>query len=65
MGDRIVFLPDCPLVLFVLKHRGVGAFLNLKMRNLNKRNSLNNSIEGCRSIFELKNEESKQEKPLK
>ena len=54
MGDRIVFLPDCPLVLPVLKHRSVGAFLNLKMRNPNRRSSLNNSIEGCRSIFELK-----------
>ena len=25
---RVVFLPDCPLVLSLLKHRGVGVFLN-------------------------------------
>ena len=30
VGVRVVFLPDCPLVLSVLKHRGVGAFLNKK-----------------------------------
>ena len=38
---RVVFLPDCPLILFLLKYKGVGVFLNQK------------------------NEESKQEKPLK
>ena len=27
---RVVFLPDCPLVLCLLKHRGVGVFLNKK-----------------------------------
>ena len=27
---RVVFLPDCPLVLFLLKYKGVGAFLNKK-----------------------------------
>ena len=41
MRVRVVFLPNCPLVLFLLKYKGVGAFLNKK------------------------NEESKQEKPLK
>ena len=30
MGVRVVFLPDCPLVLFLLKYKGVGAFLNKK-----------------------------------
>ena len=30
VGVRIVFLPDCPLILFLLKHRGVGVFLNQK-----------------------------------
>ena len=25
---RVVFLPDCPLILSLLKHRGVGAFSN-------------------------------------
>ena len=25
---RIVFLPDCPLILSLLKHRDVGAFYN-------------------------------------
>ena len=28
MGVRIAFLSDCPLILSLLKHRGVGAFLN-------------------------------------
>ena len=28
VGVRIVFLPDCPLVLSLLKYKGVGAFLN-------------------------------------
>ena len=41
MEVRIVFLPDYPLILFLLKHKGVRVFLNQK------------------------NEESKQEKPLK
>ena len=30
VGVRVVFLPDYPLVLSLLKHRGVGAFLNKK-----------------------------------
>ena len=41
VGVRVVFLLDCPLVLFLLKYKSVGAFLNKK------------------------NEEFKQEKPLK
>ena len=28
VGVRIVFLPDCPLVLILLKYRCVGVFLN-------------------------------------
>ena len=30
VGVRVIFLPDCPLVLFLLKYKGVGAFLNKK-----------------------------------
>ena len=45
MGVRVVFLPDCPLVLSLLKHRSVGAFLNKQMRNPNRRSPLNNSID--------------------
>ena len=45
MGVRVVFLPDCHLVLSLLKHRGVGAFWTKKMRNLNRENPLNNSID--------------------
>ena len=30
MGVKIVFLPDWHLVLSLLKHKGVGAFLNQK-----------------------------------
>ena len=39
MGVRIVFLPDCPLVLSLHKYRNVGAFLNQKMRNPNRKAS--------------------------
>ena len=28
VGVRVVFLSDCPLILSLLKHRDVGAFLN-------------------------------------
>ena len=28
MGVRVVFLPKCPLVLFLLKYKGVGTFFN-------------------------------------
>ena len=28
VGVRVVFLPNCPLILSLLKHKGVGAFLN-------------------------------------
>ena len=45
MGVRVVFLPECPLVLSLLKHRGVWAFLNQKMRNPNRGSSLNSSID--------------------
>ena len=27
---RVAFLPDCPLVLSLLKYKGIGAFLNKK-----------------------------------
>ena len=33
MGVRVVFLSDCPLVLSLLKHRGVGAFWTKKKKN--------------------------------
>ena len=45
MGVKVIFLPDCPLVLSLLKHRDMGAFLNIKMRNPNRESPLNNSIE--------------------
>ena len=44
MGVRIVFLPDCLLVLSLFKHRGIGVFLNQKMRISNRENPLNSSI---------------------
>ena len=28
VGVRVAFLPECPLVLSLLKHKSVGAFLN-------------------------------------
>ena len=36
MGVKVAFLPEYPLVLFLLKYRGVGAFLNEKMKNPNR-----------------------------
>ena len=44
MGVRVAFLPNYPLLLSLLKHKGVGAFLNLKIRNPNRESPLNNSI---------------------
>ena len=40
MGVRIIFLPDCPLVLSLLKHRGVRAFLNQKNEESKQEKSL-------------------------
>ena len=45
MGVKIVFLPDCPLILSLLKHKGVRAFLNKKMKNPNRGSPLNSSID--------------------
>ena len=45
MSVRVAFLSDCPLVLSLLKYKGIGAFLNKKMRNLNRRAPLNSSID--------------------
>ena len=45
VGVRIAFLPNYPLVLSLLKHRDVGTFLNLKIKNPNRENPLNNSID--------------------
>ena len=44
VGVRVAFLPNYPLVLSLLKHKGVGAFLNLKIRNPHRESPLNNSI---------------------
>ena len=44
MGVRVAFLPEYPLVLFPLKHIGVWAFLNKKIKNLNRVSPLNSSI---------------------
>ena len=29
MGVRVAFLPDCLLVLFLLRHKGIGAIFEL------------------------------------
>ena len=44
VGVRIAFLPEYPLVLFLLKHIGVGALLNKQIRNPNRGSPLNSSI---------------------
>ena len=43
MGVKVVFLLDCPLVLSLLKHRTVKAFLNKKKNEDPKQGSLLNS----------------------
>ena len=44
MGFRVVFLPDCHLVLSLFKDRVVGAFLNQKKRgSQTRKNLLNNN----------------------
>ena len=53
VGVRIAFLPNYPLVLSLLKHRGVGTFLNLKIRNPNRGNPLNNSIDNLAGRFKI------------
>ena len=45
MEVRVIFLPDCPLVLSLLKYRGVGTFLKKKMRIPNKGSIFNSSID--------------------
>ena len=45
VGVKVVFLLDCLLVLFLLKDKGVWAFLNKKKKISNRRSLLNNSIE--------------------
>ena len=51
---RVVFLPNCPLVLSLLKHRGVGAFFNKKMNIPNKGNLLYSSIDYALMFLKLK-----------
>ena len=43
LGVRVAFLPYCPLVLSLLKHRGVGHFWTKKMKNPNRESLLNSS----------------------
>ena len=45
MEVRVVFLLNCTLVLFLLKHMSVGLFLNKKLMNSNRGNPLNSSID--------------------
>ena len=40
MGVRVVFLPDCPLVLSLLKRRGVRAFWTKKKNDESKQGKL-------------------------
>ena len=36
VGVKVVFLPDCPLILSLLKHRDIKAFLNKKKEKRKK-----------------------------
>ena len=51
MEVKVIFLSDCPLVLSLLKHRGIGAFLNKKKKIPNKRSPLNSSIDNFFFFF--------------
>jgi len=42
---RVVFLLDYPLVLSLLKHRGVEAFLKKKKLRIPNRETLNSNID--------------------
>ena len=56
MGVKVVFLPNCPLVLFLLKHRSVGAFFSLKKKKMmipNRGSPLNSSIDDERILVVL------------
>ena len=48
---RVTFLPNYHLILSLLKHRDVGAFLNKKMRIPNRISPLSSSID----IYEINN----------
>ena len=41
----VVFILDCLLILSLLKHRGVGAFLNQNNEDPNGKSPLNSSID--------------------
>ena len=43
VGVRVVFLPNYHLVLFLLKHRSIGAFFNKKNEDPNRESLLNSS----------------------
>ena len=45
MGVKVVFLSDYSLILCLLRHKNVTAFLNKKKRKSSLKNSLNNSID--------------------
>ena len=46
MGVRVILLQECPLVLSLIKHKRVGAFLNQKEMRISHRGSpLNSSID--------------------
>ena len=42
---RVVFLPDCPLILSLLKYRSIWAFLNQKNEESKQGSLLNSSID--------------------
>ena len=51
---RLVFLPDYPLVLYLLKPRDVGVFWNKKKSCPNRKSPLNSSIDNI-LIHKIKN----------
>ena len=47
---RVTFLLDYPLVLFLLKYRDIGVFLNKKNDKFKQENSLNNSLDNYKIV---------------
>ena len=51
MGVKILFLPDCALILFLLKHRSIWVFLDQKIGSQIEKVPLNYNIDNLHLNF--------------
>ena len=65
VGVRVVFLPSCPVVLSLLKYRGIRAFLNKKNEEPKQEKPLNSSIDKIIILVICSNSISLRSGPLK